>query len=483
MAKKTTRKYRQARAAAKPAAKAAFPGKVKAGRRDPMAKYSAEDREVFKELEKESKRGYITDDRGNKVYVKPEETAKERIAREREAAMRKYREQVEAEDGPKQTEKKTATATEKKSTKKAAPKKKAAAKPAAKKVGMTRAEKSAANKAAWARMTPAERKNWKETKTTVKPEAKPKAKPKVKKNSVSKVTRPTDASLTAQEDAYINQTREKLIKQGKLSGSKEVAIRPKGEVVSTRAEAKPVPPKKKFAAVAGKQKFRRTKAAAKGGAALALAGEVVSMAKGSTNKDIKEVVRLENKLGNITGKKDGAVKTFLKGAGLEAGQLANLATMGVVGKTRRQRMDELNTLIAKAEAKKAKQNKGLRYGKMGESLVPGTKAYKKGSKTRPGAAASAGGASSGGQSGGKSGGAAGATPGAGGSTITVTPGSTYVVKKGDTLSAIAKSAGVSLAEIRKANKKFATNPKYKQGSMIWSGTKVNIPKKQVTKCQ
>jgi LysM repeat protein len=75
-------------------------------------------------------------------------------------------------------------------------------------------------------------------------------------------------------------------------------------------------------------------------------------------------------------------------------------------------------------------------------------------------------------------GGSGTTPSGGGSTTKVTPGGTYVVKRGDTLSGIAKAAGVSLAEIRAANKKFAKNPKYKQGNMIWSGTTVKIPKKK-----
>ena len=97
--KKMPKKYRQAKAAAKPAAKAAFPGKTKAGRRDPMTKYSAEDRELFKELKEESKKGYLTTDKGEKVFVKPDETAKERIARERKEALRKFREEADMDEG------------------------------------------------------------------------------------------------------------------------------------------------------------------------------------------------------------------------------------------------------------------------------------------------------------------------------------------------------------------------------------------------
>lgn len=50
----------------------------------------------------------------------------------------------------------------------------------------------------------------------------------------------------------------------------------------------------------------------------------------------------------------------------------------------------------------------------------------------------------------------------------------YVVKRGDTLSAIAKRNGVSLAKIMELNPKFKTNSKYKGGNMIFSGTKVRL---------
>jgi LysM repeat protein len=97
----------------------------------------------------------------------------------------------------------------------------------------------------------------------------------------------------------------------------------------------------------------------------------------------------------------------------------------------------------------------LRYGKGGESLVPGTAAYKAGSKTRPAAGA-----------------ASKPSVGAGGSTTR------YTVKRGDVLENIAKSAGVSMSEIKAANPYIMKTPKYKKDAMIWAGTKVNIPKKK-----
>ena len=123
--------------------------------------------------------------------------------------------------------------------------------------------------------------------------------------------------------------------------------------------------------------------------------------------------------------------------------------MGIVGKTRRQRMDELNKLIKKAGPKE------LRYGPKGESLVPGTKAYKAGSKTKPAYTKT--------------------STGAGGATTK--PSGVYTVKKGDTLSGIAKANETTLAALREANPKLMKRKKYKQGNMIWSGTTVKIPKK------
>lgn len=49
---------------------------------------------------------------------------------------------------------------------------------------------------------------------------------------------------------------------------------------------------------------------------------------------------------------------------------------------------------------------------------------------------------------------------------------TYVVKKGDTLSGIAKKLGITMAKLKKLNPVYWTNPKYKNGNEIWSGDKV-----------
>ena len=54
-------------------------------------------------------------------------------------------------------------------------------------------------------------------------------------------------------------------------------------------------------------------------------------------------------------------------------------------------------------------------------------------------------------------------------------GENYVVKPGDSLSQIAKRAGLSIAKILQANPNISNDPRYMGGSRIFSGTKVNIP--------
>ena len=51
----------------------------------------------------------------------------------------------------------------------------------------------------------------------------------------------------------------------------------------------------------------------------------------------------------------------------------------------------------------------------------------------------------------------------------------YTVKSGDSLSKIAKANGTTVSALLEANPKFTTDPKYKNGSVIFSGTTVRIP--------
>ena len=496
MAKKTSKKpykFRQARKDAKAGAKGVFEGKKPSGRKaavkDITTKQTLEEREALKELsearkrQKAGKADFITTDKGERVSVKPTETAEERMARDRaaakEAAYRKY----PLEEGEKPAKKVEAT----KKFKKKAVAKTAADKEVAKntkKFGsekplrvvdtpvtkggelekklkaekkMTRAEKSAANKAKWAKMTPAERKNWSATKGA----AEVKAAPKVAKTSptAAGTKRPTLASLKKNEAAELKRAAERVAAKKAAAPTparKKITVDKKTTTASKpTAGAQALDKMKAEAAAKAKakaakpKKFAKTKALGKAGIVGAVAGEVASLARGSTKKDFDEINRLEQKLANLTGKGKSRVTAGRQGAQQQLSQLASLATMGIVGKTRRQRMDELNKLIKKAGPKE------LRYGPKGESLVPGTKAYKAGSKTKPAYTKT--------------------STGAGGATTK--PSGVYTVKKGDTLSGIAKANETTLAALREANPKLMKRKKYKQGNMIWSGTTVKIPKK------
>jgi LysM repeat protein len=55
-----------------------------------------------------------------------------------------------------------------------------------------------------------------------------------------------------------------------------------------------------------------------------------------------------------------------------------------------------------------------------------------------------------------------------------TPYKTVTVKKGDTLSAIAKKNNISMATLKKLNPVYWTNKKYKNGNLIWAGDKVKV---------
>ena len=508
MAKKTSKKpyrFRQARKDAKSATKNTFKGNkasgTKAKVKDITTKQTLEDREALKELSDAKKRqvsgkpDYIVDDKGQKVYVKATETSEERIARDRREAKaevdRRYADEdaKEAKEEPKKKPVKKAAAKVAEPTKKPAVKK--AAVKSTKTFGEisksvtgtkkpTRAEKSAMNKARWASMTKEERKNWSKANGGA-PDTKPAA---TTKADAPAPKRPTLADLEKNEAKGLDDAKKRVAakNQALANSAKGKTQTPTATEAKKKASASPEGRKKitvdkkastaneptagkqaidkmkadadsKAKAKADKPKFRKTKVVAKGALLAGLVGEVGSILKGSTKKDFDEIMRLEAKLAEVTGKEGkGAFTRGRQGAQQQLSSILKNSAMGLsVGKTRRDRMDELNRMIAKASGK----NKELRYGKDGSSLVPGTAAYKAGSKTKP---------------------AYGTTPTGGGSTSKTD--SRYTVKRGDNLYNIAKTAGLTLAEIRAANPEIMKKKKYKQGAMIWAGTKVNIPKKK-----
>ena len=508
MAKKTSKKpyrFRQARKDAKSATKNTFKGNkasgTKAKVKDITTKQTLEDREALKELSDAKKRqvsgkpDYIVDDKGQKVYVKATETSEERIARDRREAKAEVDRRYADEDAKEAKEKPKKKPVKKAAAKVAEPTKKPAVKKAAVKSTKTfgeisksvtgtkkptRAEKSAMNKARWASMTKEERKNWSKANggaLDTKPAATTKADaPAPKRPTLADLEKNEAKGLddakkrvAAKNQALANSAKGKTQTPTATEAKKKASASPEGRkkiTVDKKASTadKPTAGKQaidkmkadadsKAKAKADKPKFRKTKVVAKGALLAGLVGEVGSVLKGSTKKDFDEIMRLEAKLAEVTGKEGkGAFTRGRQGAQQQLSSLLKNSAMGLsVGKTRRDRMDELNRMIAKASGK----NKELRYGKDGSSLVPGTAAYKAGSKTKP---------------------AYGTTPTGGGSTSKTD--SRYTVKRGDNLYNIAKTAGLTLAEIRAANPEIMKKKKYKQGAMIWAGTKVNIPKKK-----
>ena len=508
MAKKTSKKpyrFRQARKDAKSATKNTFKGNKASGIRarvkDITTKQTLEDREALKELSDAKKRqvsgkpDYIVDDKGQKVYVKATETSEERIARDRREAKAEVDRRYADEDAKEAKEKPKKKPVKKAAAKVAEPTKKPAVKKAAVKSTKTfgeisksvtgtkkptRAEKSAMNKARWASMTKEERKNWSKANGGA-PDTKPAA---TTKADAPAPKRPTLADLEKNEAKGLDDAKKRVAakNQALANSAKGKTQTPTATEAKKKASASPEERKKitvdkkastadkptagkqaidkmkadadsKAKAKADKPKFKKTKVVAKGALLAGLVGEVGSVLKGSTKKDFDEIMRLEAKLAEVTGKEGkGAFTRGRQGAQQQLSSLLKNSAMGLsVGKTRRDRMDELNRMIAKASGK----NKELRYGKDGSSLVPGTAAYKAGSTTKP---------------------AYGTTPTGGGSTSKTD--SRYTVKRGDNLYNIAKTAGLTLAEIRAANPEIMKKKKYKQGAMIWAGTKVNIPKKK-----
>lgn len=453
---KAPKKFKQARKAAVADAKGAFvSGKTKAVRKDPLAKVSAEDKAVLSEIKKEAKAGYITDDKGNKVFSKPTETAQERFARDRREAKAAVDRMYEKEDAaakatkPKPTVGGTAGTTAKpkpglaaqikKDVAKVKANKAAASKPATKKPSvtksMTRAEKSAANKAAWAKMTPAERKNWAASKPTA-------------------------------SAAY-----PKTIKSGKSTKtfgeiSKNVAaktgVAAKGEL-KTAAEVD----KYKAAVASGKSK-----------------GEAVRIAKGGSANLPAVVAKKGAGTVATTGAKSAAGKKLTAGAVARAiGKGAWKATGGKVGLAITAASLAAGP-IHKALSKDTKgrttwdmMNSGKPYGRgrqEGMTNASYGRAVPGGLKGKTTAAAAAGltalpkrpaGAY---PKGGGKGLKIGPNVGAGGTTTD------YKVEHGDTLSGIAKKSGVTLSEL------MAVNKKIKDPRKIYRNTTVKIPTKGKT---
>ncbi len=330
MAKKPY-KYRQAKKDAKTAAKKAFPGKVKAVRKDITGKITAEDRLALKDMADTAKK-----ELGKKAYLSRAEydaMQNRELEKFRESMREEFGEYAGKKAGEEDTPAKKTTAkkaavkkaavrkpaaavAEKKAPTKKAAVKKAAAKPApattetpVKKAApttkkMTRAEKSAANKAAWKNMTPAERKNWaaskpgsakpapatqsikidkKELKAGVEQYKKdfPERFTKKPEGKAAVTKRVTLADLKRNEAKGLEEAKARVAAKNKAlaNSAKGKTQTPQAVEAKKKAAANPEGPK---GGKNTKPKFRKIKAAGKGGVVGAVAGEVISLAKGST---------------------------------------------------------------------------------------------------------------------------------------------------------------------------------------------------------
>ena len=535
-AKKPTRprKFKQARKDALAQAKKDFSGKKQAGLKDRTLKISADDKKVLSEVKAEARQNYITDDRGNKINVKPTETSAERIARDRREAKAELQRKWDIEDGKtgrpaketsvKPTElgsrrldqmkkagisekdAKKVLSTNKPAYEKKTKKKKFTTRPGGtagtvskpkpglaeqikKDVATVKANKPATKGfSAGKTLTPKGQAIYDDL---IKQGVKPKSamnkavfrqekttKPSVKKPTTTKPVLNTGGMTAAEERA--------LQKRVAKEDARMKALRDKDPVkfdaneAKARASVKPMSTtsipdklstleKKVTAAKTTAKKVTTAKAAkevstgAKVGKAILDAAKTTAMIAGP-GKFLKPVKFVQAAIaGNKAVKVTKAVKAADSGKKFQAANTARKA------------------------ANAAKAEKAAKAGKMGKVKKVGLAAagfyaldkIPTGGGSKPAVTKTlpqrpAGSYPKGGGKGLKLG--PNINVGAGGSTTS------YIVKKGDTLSGIAKTSGVKLSDVLAANPKIADKKsKYKGGSMIWSGTKVKLPtKKQVT---
>ena len=483
-AKKPTRprKFKQARKDALAQAKKDFSGKKQAGLKDRELRISADDKKVLSEVKAEAKGNYITDDRGNKINVKPTETSAERIARDRREARAELQRKFDIEDG--------------KMTKDGRPIKQSSTAPTElgerrldqmKKAGIS--EKDAPQRPAGQY---------------------PEKKAKKKKFT----TRPAGSTpvKTADDVKKVATAEKKAMKPATKGFSAGKTLTPKGQAVYDDLIKQGVKPKSAM----NKAIFRQEKTTAtKPTVAKATAPKVVTKndalkfsAQGKMGTpQAQKLKELEKKVGDAkstakkvtTAKTTKNVSTIGKVLNSPVGKVAKTAVMiagpgkflkagalikGAIGAnkavkvTKAVKAAESGKKISAANnarkaANAAKAEKARKAGTMGKvkkvglaaagfyalSKIPtGDGAKDAATKTLPQRPA--------GQypKGGGKGLKLGPNINAGGSTTKV-----YRVEQGDTLSSIAKKAGVSLSELKKANPK-ASSQKY-----IFRNTPVKIP--------
>ena len=477
------RKYRQARAAARPAAKAAFPGKKKAFRKDTTFKVTAEDREIYRDIAKESRKGYITDDKGNKIRVGQAESPQERMARDRREARAEVERKLALEDKESRASKSAANMEK---TRKEAIAKQEADRAARRGRATPTLQQTPANERPLSRpvkKAAAVKKSSVEKAAAQGKEAAAKTKPQIKKAvAQAKETKFMQAKNKALANAAKANTQNKLKAEygsKKMTRAEKSAANKAAWAKMSPAERKnwnankpaasKIPAGAKPVATAtmkdGKLTFKLNKDAAKpvynvttaqpekaskGAKKAKFVQKNTAVKAAALKPESGKALAVRPKNAVSTVAKEGAKKAGKAGLLKGAARLAGKAITGRVGLA----VGAASLLGEPVLRALVKQPAGAR--KLGTQKPLNESATKSRSNqpriTGQGRFINAG-------------------------------GSTYTVKKGDTLSGIAKANKTTLAAIREANPKFMKNKKYKQGSMIYSGTKVRIPKKQVNKCQ
>lgn len=476
MAAKTPKKFRQARKAAKVEAKKTFSGLKRASLKDRSLKFSKDDIEVLKEIKEEDRKGYITDDKGNKISVKPTETSAERIARDRAAAkaeaLKMYPLDKAELEAMSKADRKAAELAQKRMSE---PKASKAGKPADK--------------------TPSA--NQKVRSAVTAPEPKPqgykvdKGGKKISKNlkrpTVINKTNPVTSRGPASESRPKPSDAKKIpvVKKGFAAGK---ALNAEGKAIYDKLIKEGVKPKSAL----NKALFRQEKSAKVAAKAAAPIAKAAKSAASSVKKQgpIKVPSTVVSSKPNVPGKelvvrpKPGAVvaKTAAKKGGAKAAALgaAKFAGKAVTGKAAL--AATIGSLaLGPIQRKLSEGTKGrTTYDNLNaiaeRSKKEGTQYTRSGDKPMTNASYGR------------------AVPGAGGATIasipkanatprketqklrgpvkrTVSAGPTmnYKVETGDTLSSIAKRSGITLSEL------MALNKKIKDPRKIYRNTNVKIP--------
>ena len=471
--KKRPTRFRQGRRQGKVDAKKVFSGAAKAGLKDKdrFTKFSADDIEALNEVKKEAKKGYITDDKGNKISVKPTETSLERIARDRAAAkaeaLRMFPYDADELKAMSKSDRAAAEAAQKRISE---PKASSSGKPAGKTASATQKVRSAVTvnelksqgkvigKPGEKKNMPAKKGEGLPKKTPMKPaDAKKPGLPTDKKLPVSKKGFAAGKQLNAEGKAMYD----KFIKEGikpKSALNKALFRQEKGAKVAAKA-AGPV-------ATAAKSAAEKVKSRVPAGAKPIGVGtmkngkltfkfddkEIKSIAeKNRAAKATKVPSTVVSSKPNVPGKelavrpKPGAVvakaasssakkKFTAKGAALGAAKFAKSAVTGRVGLA----------LTAGALLGKPILQALTKDPQAGKKQSTTTTAIKKETPKLK----------------------------AGGKFVGVgAGGSTYKVNAGDTLSGIAKKSGVTLSEL------MAENKKIKDPRKIYRNTSIKIPSK------